>query len=158
MGYKGSTDALLAMERREVEGSTTSWDGLKSTQPGWIRDKKINVIVQYTLTRHPDLRDVPTASELGRHPEEVQILRIVSNGTELGKLVLSTPDTPVERVRALRRAFDDTMKDPDFVKDLKASGFDLDPMTGEELQRLIAEVVNAPADVLAKVKQIYPVN
>jgi tripartite-type tricarboxylate transporter receptor subunit TctC len=158
MGYKGSADAMLAMERGEVEGSTTSWDGLKATHQGWINDKKVKVIVQYTLKRHRELPDVPTAAELGRNPEQVQVLRIVSNGTELGKLILSTPDTPADRIQALRRAFDATMKDPEFIKDLKTTGFDLDPLTGEELQALIGEVVNAPPAVLAKVKQIYPLN
>jgi tripartite-type tricarboxylate transporter receptor subunit TctC len=158
MGYKGSADAMLAMERGEVDGSTTSWDGLKATHPDWINEKKVKVIVQYTLKRHPELPDVPTAAELGRDAEQVQILRIVSNGTELGKLILSTPETPADRITALRRAFDATMKDPDFIKDLRASGFDLDPLTGEELQAVIGEVVNAPPSVLAKVKQIYPLN
>ncbi len=155
LGYSGSAEAMLAMVRGEVEGSSTSWDSLKSTQGDWIRDKKVNVLVQYTLKRHRELPDVPTAAELGRNPEQVQILRLVSSGTELGKLVLATPATPADRIQALRRAFDATMKDPDFIRHLEQAGMDLNPMTGEDLQLLIKEIVSAPPDIMEKVKAVY---
>ncbi len=96
--------------------------------------------MQYALKRHPELPDVPMSWELGRNDEEKQILRIVANATEVGKMILSTPDTPAERITALRRAFDATTQDPAFVAELKAQRVELAPMTGEELQKLVAEV------------------
>jgi len=90
--------------------------------------------------------------------EEKQILRIVANATEVGKMILSTPDTPTERITALRRAFDATTQDPAFVAELKAQRVELGPMPGEELQKLVAEVGAVPPDIIEKVKAIYPLN
>jgi tripartite-type tricarboxylate transporter receptor subunit TctC len=158
MGYKGSSTAMLAMERGEVEGHSTSMEIVRSLHPDWIKDKKITVLVQYALKRHPELPNVPTSWELGRNDEERQILRIVANATEVGKLILSTPGTPADRVQALRRAFDATVKDPDFLAELKAARVDVGPMTGEELQQLVAEVANVSPAIIDKVKAIYPLN
>ena len=86
------------------------------------------------------------------------VLRIVANATEVGKMVLSTPDTPAERITALRRAFDATMQDPAFVGELKAQRVELGPMPGEELQKLVAEVGTVSPDIIDKVRAIYPLN
>src|SRR5262245_65520652 len=158
MGYAGSAEAMLAMERGEVEGHSTTWEGVKSRAARQLRDKTINLLVQYGLTRHPELPDIPTCVELGRTPEEVQALRVFANATDVGRFVLSTPDTPTERIRALRRAFDAMVKDPEFIADLDAQKLDLGPLTGEELQKLIEEVANVPPSILEKVRGLYPVN
>jgi tripartite-type tricarboxylate transporter receptor subunit TctC len=156
LGYAGSAECMLAMERGEVEGHTTGWDTLKSTHPDWIADKKVNVLVQHALARHPELPDVPTSVELARNPEEEQLLRIVANATEIGKSVLAPPGIPADRAEALRRAFDATVVDPEFVADVKAARFDVEPMTGEALQKLVAEVASASPEIIEKVRAIYP--
>src|SRR5262247_2997796 len=74
MGYKGSNEAMLAVERAEVEGHSTSWTALKVAHPDWIRDKSVTVFVQFALKRHPEMSDVPTAVELARNDEERAIL------------------------------------------------------------------------------------
>jgi tripartite-type tricarboxylate transporter receptor subunit TctC len=158
MGYAGSAEAMLAMERGEVEGHSTTWEGVKSRAARQLRDKSINILVQYGLTRHPELPDIPTSVELGRTPEEVQALRVFANATDVGRFILSTPDTPAERIRALRRAFDAMVKDPEFIADLDAQKLDLGPLTGEELQKLIEEVANVPPSILEKVRGLYPLN
>jgi len=158
MGYKSSSTAMLAMERGEVEGHSTSMEIVRALHADWIRDKKITMLVQYALKRHPEMPDVPMSWELGRTDEEKQILRIVANATEVGKMILSTPDTPADRIRALRRAFDATVKDPAFLADLKAARVDVGPMSGEELQQLVAEVANVSPAIVDKVKAIYPLN
>jgi tripartite-type tricarboxylate transporter receptor subunit TctC len=158
MGYKSSSTAMLAMERGEVEGHSTSMEIVRSLHEDWIRDKKITILVQYALKRHPEMPDVPMSWELGRNEEEKQILRIVANATEVGKMILSTPDTPADRIQALRRAFDATVRDPAFLAELKASRVDVGPMPGEELQRLVAEVTNVSPAIIDKVKAIYPTN
>jgi tripartite-type tricarboxylate transporter receptor subunit TctC len=158
MGYKSSSTAMLAMERGEVEGHSTSMEIVRALHSDWLRDKKITMLVQYSLKRHPELPDVPMSWELGRNDEEKQILRIVANATEVGKMILSTPETPADRIRALRRAFDATMKDPAFLSDLKASRVDVGPLPGEELQELVAEVANVSPAIIDKVKAIYPLN
>src|SRR3954453_12058154 len=85
MGYAGSAEAMLAMERGEVEGHSTTWEGVKSRAAKRLQDKSINLIVQYGLTGHPELPDVPAAVELGRTPEEVQAMRVFANASEVGR-------------------------------------------------------------------------
>ena len=130
MGYAGSTEAMLAMERGEVEGHSTSLEVVRALHPTWLSEKQITVLVQYALRRHPELPDIPMSWELGRNPEEQQILKVVANATEVGKMILAPPGIPADRVTALRRAFDATMKDPEFIAELKANRVELGPMAG----------------------------
>jgi hypothetical protein len=149
---------MLAMERGEVEGHSTSLEILRAVHPDWLPQKKIVPLVQYALHRQRELPDVPMSWELGRNDEEKQILRIVANATEVGKLILSTPKVPADRVRALRRAFDATMKDPAFIADLQKQRVELGPMSGEELQKLVVEVATIAPAIIDKVKAVYPLN
>jgi tripartite-type tricarboxylate transporter receptor subunit TctC len=155
MGYNGSVEVMLAMERGEVDGLSTSWDAVKSSRPDWIKDKRINYIVQYGLTRHPDLPDVPTCVELAKTPEQKQILGLVVNATEIGKSILSSPGIPAERVEALRSAFTAMTKDPEFVHELESSRLELTAMTGAELQHVVEQVGAMTPDMIAKVKAVY---
>ncbi len=158
MGYKGSAEAMLAMDRGEVEGHTTTWDGMKSRAEQHLRDKTINMLVQYGLKRHPELPDVPTSVELGRTPEQIEALRVFANATDVGRFLLSTPDTPADRIQALRRAFDAMVKDPEFIADLKQQKLEHGPLPGEELQKLVAEVANVSPATIERVRGIYSVN
>src|ERR687888_241788 len=140
MGYKGSAEAQLAVERGEVEGHSTSWTAVKVAHPDWLPSKSITILVQFGLSRHPELPDVPTVVELARNDEERSILRAVMNATEVGTAFFTTPGVPADRVTALRRAFDATMKDPEFLADAQKTNLTLGPMTGEELQKVVTEV------------------
>jgi tripartite-type tricarboxylate transporter receptor subunit TctC len=155
MGYKGSSEAQLAVERGEVDGHSTSWTAVKVGHPDWRPDKKINIIVQFALKKHPELPEVPTVVELARNDEERQILRAVMNATEIGTSFFTTPGAPADRVAALRRAFDATMKDPEFVADAERTKLTLGPLQGEELQKLVAEVSNLSPELLEKVRAAY---
>jgi tripartite-type tricarboxylate transporter receptor subunit TctC len=155
MGYKGSNEAMLAVERGEVEGHSTSWTALKVAHPDWIRDKNVTVIVQFALKRHPELPDVPTAIDLARNDEERQILRAVMNATEVGTAFFTTPGAPADRVTALRRAFDAAMKDPELLSEAGKMNVGVSPMPGEELQKLVAEVSDLPPALLEKVRTAY---
>lgn len=157
-GYEGSAAAMLAMERGEVEGHSATYDTLKTVHADWLTQKRVNVIVQYSLHRHPELKGVPTTVELARNPEQAQILRAVSSASEIGKFVLTTPETPADRVQALRRAFDAMVQDPEFIADAAKLRVELGPLPGTELQQIVADVANMPADIVAKVKAIYPLN
>jgi tripartite-type tricarboxylate transporter receptor subunit TctC len=158
MEYAGSNNAMLAMERGEVDGHSTSLETVRGIHPDWMSEKKITVLVQYALKRHPEIPDVPTSWELARTEEEREVLRIVANATEVGKMIMAPPNIPANRVYALRRAFDATVKDPEFVADLKAARIELGPMIGEELQKLVSEAGGVPLAILDKVKAIYPLN
>jgi tripartite-type tricarboxylate transporter receptor subunit TctC len=155
MGYGGSSEAMLAMERGEVDGHSTSLEAYKSAHPEWLRDKKVNVVVQYALKRHPDLPDVPTCVELARSPEEAEILKAVVNATEIGKAILTTPGVPADRREALRKAFMEMTVDPEFISELEKMRVELTPMSGAELEKLVTEVGNISPTVLEKIKAVY---
>jgi tripartite-type tricarboxylate transporter receptor subunit TctC len=155
MGYKGSNEAQLAVERGEVEGHSTSWTAVKVAHPDWYSSKTISIIVQYALKRHPELPDVPTVVELARNDEERAILSAVMNATEVGTAFFTTPNMPADRVAALRRAFDATMKDPEFLAEAARTKLTVNPITGEELQKLVAEVSNLSPALLEKVRAAY---
>lgn len=158
LGYASSPEAMLAMERGEVEGHSTSLEVVRALHPTWLSEKKIAILVQYSLHRHRELPDVPMSWELGRTPEEQQILRIVASATEVGKMILAPPGLPADRVAALRRAFDATMKDPEFIEELNSNRVELDSIPGENLQRLVTELAATPAAMVDKIKAIYPLN
>jgi tripartite-type tricarboxylate transporter receptor subunit TctC len=155
MGYRGSNEAQLAVERGEVEGHSTSWTAVKVAHPEWLPSKSITILVQFALTRHAELPDVPTAVDLARNDEERAILRAVMNATEVGTAFFTAPGVPADRVEALRRAFDATMKDPEFLAEAQRINVTVNPMTGEELQKLVAEVSNLSPALLEKVRAAY---
>ena len=155
MGYKGSNDAQLAVERGEVDGHSTSWTAVKVAHPDWRPQKKINVVVQFSVKRHPEMADVPTVVELARNDEERKILSAVVNAAEIGTAFFTTPGAPPDRVEALRRAFDATMKDPEFLAEAERSQLTVGPLTGGDLQKVVAEVSGLTPELVEKVKAAY---
>jgi tripartite-type tricarboxylate transporter receptor subunit TctC len=155
MGYRGSNDAMLAVERGEVEGHSTAYTALKVAHPDWITNKTVNIFVQFSIKRHPEMPDVPTAVDLARNDEERQVLSAIMAAAEIGSAFFSTPRVPPDRVTALRRAFDDTMKDPEFLADVERTRLTVSPMTGEDLQKLVVDVANLPPALLDKVRAAY---
>jgi tripartite-type tricarboxylate transporter receptor subunit TctC len=155
MGYRGSNEAMLALERGEVEGHSTSWTAVKVAHPEWRPSKSINIIVQFALKRHPEMPEVPTAVDLARNDEERQILSAIMAATEIGTAFFAPPGIPADRLAALRRAFDATMKDPEFLDEAARTKLTVGPMAGEELQKLVVEVSNLPPALLEKVRAAY---
>jgi tripartite-type tricarboxylate transporter receptor subunit TctC len=155
MGYRGSNEAMLAVERGEVEGHSTAWTAVKVAHPNWIRDKEISILVQFAIKRHPELADVPTAIDLARNDDERKVLGAIMAAAEIGAAFSTTPRVPADRVLALRRGFDETMKDPEFLDEAMRSNISVGPLPGEELQKLIVDVSSLPPDLLAKVRTAY---
>jgi tripartite-type tricarboxylate transporter receptor subunit TctC len=155
MGYKGSNEAMLAVERGEVEGHSTSWTALKVAHPDWIRDKSVSLLVQFSLHRHVDLPDLPTAIDLARNDEERQVLSAVMNAAEVGTAFFTTPGAPADRVTTLRRAFDAAVKDPELLAEAEKIRVGVSPLAGEALQKLVASVSDLPAALLEKVRTAY---
>jgi tripartite-type tricarboxylate transporter receptor subunit TctC len=155
MGYKGSAEAQLAVERGEVQGHSTSWTAVKVGHPDWRPSKKIAILVQFSLKKHPEMPEIPTVVELARNDEERAILRAVMNASEVGTAYFTTPGVPADRVAALRRAFDATMNDPEFRADAQRTKITVNPLTGDELQKLVAEVSNLSPALLERVRAAY---
>jgi tripartite-type tricarboxylate transporter receptor subunit TctC len=148
-GYPGGNQINLAMERGEVEARNNTWSSWKATKADWLKDNKIKVIAQ-AGPRAPDL-DAPSVEDAARTPEERLLIELVVSGTQLGR-PFATNAAPPDRVAALRMAFADTMKDPEFLAEAKALGFEVDPVLGEKMQAIVERVLATPKEVAAKAK------
>jgi hypothetical protein len=143
------------MERGEIDGrASNAWASWKSTRSDWVRDKKIIVLVQVGLQRASDLPDVPLLLELAHNDMDRQVLTFLSADTAIARALVATPETPPGRVAALRRAFDATMKDPEFLAEAEKSQMDILPMSGEEAQKIADSIVNTPSEVVARAKTL----
>jgi tripartite-type tricarboxylate transporter receptor subunit TctC len=152
-GYQGTPQINLAIERGEVEGmGGLGWASVKAQTPHWISERKIKVLAQYGLKRHSELSDVPTMLELAKSDADRQAMTMLFARTEYGRPYFLPPDVPPPRVAALRRAFDATMKDPAFVAEAAKLQFDVDPLTGEQVQVLVAQLAATPREVVARVR------
>jgi tripartite-type tricarboxylate transporter receptor subunit TctC len=152
-GYQGTPQINLAIERGEVEGmGGLGWASVKAQTPHWISERKIKVLAQYGLKRYSELADVPTMLELAKSDADRQAMTMLFARTEYGRPYFLPPDVPVERVAALRRAFDATMKDPAFVAEAAKLQFDVDPLTGEQVQALVVQLAATPREVVARVR------
>jgi hypothetical protein len=119
-----------------------------------VRDKKINIIFQVGLMRSRELPDVPLFMDYAQNDLDRAALRLFSAAATIGRPLFSTPDVPKERVDALRRAFDLTVKDPAFLEAAAKSGLDIEPVSGAELQRIVAEIVSTPKNVTERLAKI----
>ena len=150
-GYPGGNEITLAMERGEVQGRCGwSWSSVKATHPTWVKDKKVKILLQLSLDKHPDLPDVPLITDLAKDDEQRQILKLVFARQVMGRPFLGPPGIPDDRLAALRKAFMDTMKDPEFLAEAEKGKLEITPVAGEEIQKLVAEVYATPKDIAAK--------
>lgn len=154
LGYPGASEMGLAMEKGEIHSHTAPWAAWKAAHPDWIRDKKINIIFQVGLHPSRELPDVPLIMDYATNDLDRAALRLFSAAATIGRPLFSTPFTPPERIDALRRAFDATVRDPEFVKAAQQSGMDIDPVPGEELQKIVKDIVAAPKEVTQRLSAI----
>ena len=154
-GYPGGNDITLALERGEVQGRCGwSWSSIVTTRKDWITSKKIVVLVQMSLSKHPDLPDVPLIMDLAKTTEQRQIFKLIFARQVMGRPFTAPPGVPADRVTALRTAFDETMKDKAFLDDAAKGQFEINPVGGEELDALVKEIYQTPADVTKKAAAI----
>jgi len=154
-GYPGGNDVNLAMEKGEVGGrGSNSWASWKSLNPKWIAEGKVHILVQIGLQRAKDLPDVPLLFELATNEVDREVLRFISADTAISRSAVTTPEVPPERVKALRKAFMDTMKDPQFLGEANKMGLDISPLSGEESQAVADKIVAARPEVIERAKLI----
>jgi tripartite-type tricarboxylate transporter receptor subunit TctC len=153
-GYSGSGQINLAMERGELDGHANStWTSLQAMLGNEFRDGKVNVLIQTGLRKEPDLPDVPLLSDLVRgDPRKEAVAQFLSLAGAIARPLAAPPGVPDERVAMLRRAFDATMKDPDFLAEAHAQRSDVEPMTGEETAAAIARILATPKAVISEVQ------
>jgi tripartite-type tricarboxylate transporter receptor subunit TctC len=157
-GYKGTPAINIATERGEIQGNGgVGLASVKTLSQSWIDEKKIKFIVQYNLRPSPELPGVPMVMDLAKTEEQKTAMRLLFARTEYARPYFLPPDVPTERVQALRRAFDATMKDPAFVADAKKLQLELSPMTGEAMQALVADLAKTPPEIVKRVRNALAV-
>ena len=148
-GYPGGNDINFAMERGEVHGRCAwSWSSVKSTRANWLRDKKVNLLLQMSTSKHPELPNVPFVMDYAKTDRERQIFSIIYARQVWGRPFIAPPGLPADRAKALQKAFMDTMADPIFLAEAKKINLDLAPVSGPEVQKLIAELAATPKELL----------
>jgi tripartite-type tricarboxylate transporter receptor subunit TctC len=157
VGYKDSTEVKLALERGEIHGAfANAWGDLKTQQPEWLRDKKVTLIIQHGFQRHPDLPDVPLLVDQAKTDSDRQALEVMLARQEFSKPYFTPPDVPPARLQILRRAFDETMKDPKFLEDVAKSRLVVDqPMKGEDVAAIVARLSKTSPDVIKRITDIF---
>jgi tripartite-type tricarboxylate transporter receptor subunit TctC len=151
-GYKGAGDMMLAMARGELDGrGGNTWASYKTANPNDIKEHKLNILIQIGLRKEVELPDVPlltdlTAGDAVKDP----IARFMSLSLAITRPMAAPPGVPEDRVRILRRAFDATMKDKDFLAEAARLGSEIDPMSGEEVQDGVTQIMTMPKDVIER--------
>lgn len=155
LGYKGTTEQYLAMERGEIEGMGNAiWSQLKRSNPEWIAARKILPLYQEGYSRSADLPDTPTVIELVDKEEDRRMLRLLASSSVVGRAFYTGSRVPRERVALLREAFDAMARDPAFLAAAGGLAIPINPMSGEALQALIAELGAFPPELLARTRAI----
>lgn len=153
-GYK-TTESRLAVERGEAEGICgLSWSTLKASNPEWIQNKRMNVMLQTGENRQAELPNVPLLIEKVQSPDDKKLLQILSVPEDMGRPFFMPPGTPKNLVTVMRRAFDATMKDKDFLAEGEKTHLEVDPMKGEDMQTRITEAYKAPKAIVKRMSEL----
>jgi tripartite-type tricarboxylate transporter receptor subunit TctC len=136
-GYKGTAETTLALERGEIDMALQNWENLRRNSVDWLRDKKINLIVQYGLQRHPELPDVPSIMELAKNEEQRQVWTLLLRPSTIGYSLALPPGVPADRVALLRKAFTDMANDPGMRAEAEKINLPVEPVSGETLEQSV---------------------
>jgi tripartite-type tricarboxylate transporter receptor subunit TctC len=151
-GYTGGNEINIAMERGEVEGRNNSWSSWKVTKKAWLKEKKLHVIAEAGAKAN-DL-DAPAIEQLVKSQADRQLVDLIMSGAALGRPMTTTPGVPEERLGALRAAFLAVMKDPEFVAETAKINIEIDPVSGEAMQKIVANVLATPKPVAERAKPL----
>ena len=155
-GYPSARDFVLASERGETDGGASTYIGLSQLFASYLRDKKLNILVQYARRRDAVMPDIPTLLELSNDPEAIAVFRFLVATDEIGRSLFTTPNVPPTRLALLRQAFQAMLADPQFRAEAEQLKLPLAPRSGEEMQQLVADTFNIRPEVLIKVKELGP--
>jgi len=150
-GYPGGNDITLALQRGEVQARCGwSWSSIKTNHAAWVKDGTLKILAQLALEKHPDLPHVPLIMDMVKTPEQRQVLRLVFAGQVMGRPFLAPPGVPADRLAALRKAFMATMQDPAFLAEAEKIKLEIRPVSGDAVQKLVAEVYASPPEAVKK--------
>jgi tripartite-type tricarboxylate transporter receptor subunit TctC len=155
-GYVGTQESLLAIERGETDGRC-GWGfaSMKSAKPEWLREKKLNLLVQLGLQKHPEARDVPAALDLIKDAGDRQLMNVLLAPQNIVRPYLAPPGLPADRAVEIRAAFMAAMNDPELKAEFtKMVGEAPAPTNGEDMQKLLNEIYSTPAAVVGRLKAV----
>jgi len=153
-GYPSARDYVMAAERGETDGGTSTFIGLSQLFSGYLRDQKLNILVQFALQRDPNMRDIPTVLELTNDSDAAQIFRHLVSNDEIGRSLFTTPNVPAARLNLLRSAFQAMLINADFQAEAAQLKLPLAPRSGEEMQKVVADLFDISPAALAKVRDV----
>lgn len=155
-GYNGTADIGLAIERGEVQGiGDWSWSSLKKQKPDWLRDKKITLLLQGALQNDPELGDLPNALDFVKNPSDRKVLELYFTQKTVARPIIAPPSIPADRLATLRSAFAALATDREFLADAEKSSLEVSPISGEEVDKVIALITSAPPDVAARYTKAF---
>ena len=154
-GYPGTREAALALERGEITGRVWDMDGIRSTKPNWLTDKQIHIIAQLAREKMPEVPpQVPLIMDFIPREEDRQALNVIFLSTLMARPYIAPPNTPDDRLQALRKAFMETMNDPAFLSDAEKVGATISPMSGEDMKMLVEGAYRLPQEVIKRVRDL----
>jgi tripartite-type tricarboxylate transporter receptor subunit TctC len=149
-GFGGTTEIMLAMERREVDALENSWASIVRTKKAWLDEKKINVLIQAVLERSKELPDTPTLVEMGNTAEDKAALAFYTSSAAVSRSLLGTPGIPADRLKLLREAFMATTRDKEFLAEIKKTQSEFDPAPGQYLEDLAKKIAATPQEIVQR--------
>ena len=151
-GYGSTAKINLALESGEVQGLIAALTTVRTLSSQWLAEKKIKIITQWALRPNPDLPGVPNAFDLAKTDEDKAAMKLVMARLDIGRPFFLPPNVPADRVNAIRRAFDATMKDPEFLAEAEKLKIEVDPLTGEQVAALIVDIYKTPAATVERAR------
>ena len=149
-GYPAGNEMNLAMERGEIRGRTANTLASYKATTNFVTEGKLNYIFQVGIAKEPDMPNVPLLTDLAKNDLDRAVLRVMTNISEFGRPVTTTPNVPRERVGALRAAFQAMLRDAEFRRDADKQRMEVGDMNGEQVEALVAEIVTAPKPVVER--------
>jgi len=152
LGYSGSGAFNLAVQRGETEGALTTWNNVRNNFGQQVRDGSLRILFQVAMSKNPDLPKVPLAVDMTQTADDRALIELMSSSSEMGQTFVAPPGVSPLIVGALRRAFDATVKDPDYLSTMEKMGNDLNPMGGEALTDIVSRMIVTPQHVIERYK------
>jgi tripartite-type tricarboxylate transporter receptor subunit TctC len=153
--YKGTAEIKLAAESGELDGGCWAWESMKTMWPRALETGDVKVVLMVMPKKHPELPNVPLAIDYAKTDDARRILKYaVHDIATITRIYFVPPATPKNRIQTLRKAFADTLKDPEFLADAKKSKLDIEPVAGEELQKLVQNLYKLDPLTLARLKEV----
>ncbi len=158
-GYLGTKETIMAIENGEAHGRcSVAYSALKMARPDWLRDKKINIIMQFGLEKSSELPDVPLVLDFVKNADDRQLMELLMGTMAVARPFMAPPGVPEGRANALRRAFDKTMKDEGFLAEARQLQLDVEPTSGEEAQKIVQSMYATPKAVVERAKKLLSPN